>query len=376
MTRVGIVGGGQLGMMLAEAGATIGIDCTTLDPAPDSPASRVAPAIVGAYDDEEALAELAAASDVVTYEFENVPVASARFLADRVRVAPPPASLEFAQDRLLEKTLFEEVGLAVAPFAPVATNEELDEALDVVGVPSVLKTRRLGYDGKGQARLVSGDDAPEAWRSIGVAPSILESLVPFDRELSILGARGEDGAVAFYPLVENVHRDGILRVSIAPAADVAPGLQAEAERLALGLMERLGHVGVLAIELFQVEDRLLGNEFAPRVHNSGHWTIEGAATSQFENHLRAICGLRLGSTTSSLVSVMVNAIGSVPDLSVLPTGSGVYLHEYGKSPRPDRKVGHVTAIGDDRETLRRRLAFITPSTVIDRHRGSHRDERP
>ena len=250
MTLVGIVGGGQLGMMLAEAGARIGIDSLTLDPAPDSPASRVAPAIVGDYDDETALAELAAAADVVTYEFENVPVASARFLAERVRVFPPPESLEFAQDRLLEKTLFEDVGLAVAPFSPVASREELVEALDVIGVPSVLKTRRLGYDGKGQVRLESVDEAEDAWRAVGEVPSILESLVPFERELSILGVRGRDGETAFYPLVENVHRDGILRVSTAPAPDVTPVLQATAERHALAVMERLGHVGVLAIELF------------------------------------------------------------------------------------------------------------------------------
>jgi 5-(carboxyamino)imidazole ribonucleotide synthase len=359
VTRVGIVGGGQLGMMLAEAGATIGIDCRTLDPAADSPASRVAPAIAGAYDDEAALAELAADSDVVTYEFENVPVASARFLADRVRVAPPPASLEFAQDRLLEKTLFEDVGLAVAPFAPIATKEELDEALDVVGVPSVLKTRRLGYDGKGQARIERGDEAPEAWRSVGEVPSILESLVPFDRELSILGVRGDDGVAVFYPLVENIHRDGILRVSTAPAADVSPGLQAEAERLASSLMERLGHVGVLAIELFEVGDRVLGNEFAPRVHNSGHWTIEGAPTSQFENHLRAICGMPLGPTTPSTYSAMVNLIGREPDDGAFPHDPAVHVHRYGKQGRSGRKLGHVTVVADRRDTLESVLQVIT-----------------
>jgi 5-(carboxyamino)imidazole ribonucleotide synthase len=359
VTRVGIVGGGQLGMMLAEAGADLGIDCLTLDPAADSPASRIAPAIVGAYDDEAALAELAAASDVVTYEFENVPVASARFLAERVPVFPAPASLEFAQDRLLEKTLFEDVGLAVAPFAPVSSKEELDEALEVVGVPSILKTRRLGYDGKGQARIASVDGALDAWRSVGEVPSLLEALVPFDRELSILAVRGDDGAVAFYPLVENVHRDGILRVSMAPAADSSPRLRSEAERLALGVMERLEHVGVLAIELFQVGDRLLGNEFAPRVHNSGHWTIEGAPTSQFENHLRAVCGLELGPTTSSTYSAMVNVIGIEPTDGAFPDDPGVHVHRYGKQPRPGRKLGHVTVVEDRRDTLVSVLQVIT-----------------
>jgi 5-(carboxyamino)imidazole ribonucleotide synthase len=359
VTRVGIVGGGQLGMMLAEAGTQLGIDCVTLDPAPDSPASRVAPSIVGAYDDEAALAELAAASDVVTYEFENVPVASARFLEGLVPVFPPPSSLEVAQDRLLEKTVFEEVGISVAPFGPVASKEELDEALEVVGVPSVLKTRRLGYDGKGQVRLAHVEDAPDAWRTLGEAPSILELFVPFDRELSILGVRGRDGETRFYPLVENVHRDGILRVSTAPAPDVSDELRGMAERHALAVMERLGHAGVLAIELFQVGERLLGNELAPRVHNSGHWTIEGAPTSQFENHLRAICGMGLGPTTPSTYSAMVNLIGSMPDDGSWPQDHPVHVHPYGKHARPGRKLGHVTVVDDDRVTLNRVLQEVT-----------------
>jgi 5-(carboxyamino)imidazole ribonucleotide synthase len=359
VTLFGIVGGGQLGMMLAEAGARIGIDCLTLDPAPDSPASRVAPAIVGAYDDETALAELAAAADVVTYEFENVPVTSARFLAERVQVFPPPESLEFAQDRLLEKTLFEDVGLAVAPFSPISSKEELFEGLEVIGVPSLLKTRRLGYDGKGQVRLESVDEGEDAWRALAEVPSILESLVPFERELSILGVRGKDGEAAFYPLVQNVHRDGILRVSIAPAPDVAPQLQAIAERHALAVMARLGHVGVLAIELFAVGEDLLGNEMAPRVHNSGHWTIEGAATSQFENHLRAICGLELGPTSPSAYSAMVNLIGSVPPKGSFRPKTGVHLHLYGKASRPGRKLGHITVVGPDPDTRDRVLGRVT-----------------
>ena len=364
MTLVGIVGGGQLGMMLAEAGARLGIECVTLDPAPDSPASRVAPAIVGAYDDETALAELATAADVVTYEFENVPVASARFLAERVQVFPPPESLEFAQDRVLEKTLFEEVGLMVAPFSPASSRDELAEALEVIGVPSVLKTRRMGYDGKGQVRLANVDEANGAWRAVGEVPSILESLVPFERELSILGVRGRDGGAVFYPLVENVHQEGILRVSIAPAPDVTPELQVTAERHALAVMERLGHVGVLAIELFQVGEVLLGNEMAPRVHNSGHWTIEGAATSQFENHLRAICGMGLGSTSLPAYSGMVNLIGSVPPGS-FEFEPGVHLHLYGKASRPGRKMGHVTVVGDDPITRDRVLGQVTQTADND-----------
>jgi 5-(carboxyamino)imidazole ribonucleotide synthase len=359
VTLVGIVGGGQLGMMLAEAGARIGIECLTLDPAPDSPASRVAPAIVGAYDDETALAELAAAADVVTYEFENVPVTSARFLAERVDVFPPPESLEFAQDRVLEKTLFEDVGLAVAPSSPVSSRDELAEALEVIGVPSVLKTRRLGYDGKGQARLEGVDEADDAWRAVGQAPSILESLVEFERELSIIGVRDRDGGAVFYPLIQNVHREGILRVSTAPAPDVSDVLQATAERHALHVMERLGHVGVLAIELFDVGEGLLGNEMAPRVHNSGHWTIEGAATSQFENHLRAICGWELGPTSPSAYSAMVNLVGSTPPESAFGDEAGVHIHLYGKASRPGRKLGHVTVIGANPITRDRVLGAVT-----------------
>jgi 5-(carboxyamino)imidazole ribonucleotide synthase len=350
VTRVGIVGGGQLGLMLADAAAALGIECTTLDPAPDSPASRVAPAIVGGYDDEDALSELAAASDVVTYEFENVPVGSARFLAERVDVLPPPQALEVAQDRLLEKALFEEAELTVAPYAAVATREELGEALDMLGVPSVLKTRRLGYDGKGQARLTSVEEADDAWFAVGEAPSLLESLVPFDRELSILGARGRDERLSFYPLVENRHQDGILRISKAPAGDVPSKLQARAERHATTVMERLGYVGVVAIELFQVGEEILGNEVAPRVHNSGHWTIEGAETSQFENHLRAICGLELGSTTATTYSAMVNLIGRAPPRAAFDGQPGTHLHLYGKEPRPGRKLGHVTVVASDPDT--------------------------
>lgn len=359
MTRVGIVGGGQLGMMLAEAGASIGIQCTALDPSPEAPASRVCRQIVAAYDDRDALAELAAASDVCTFEFENVPAEAASFLEEHVSVAPPPRALEVAQDRLLEKGLFELIDLPVAPYAPVASKEELDEAIEVVGVPSVLKTRRLGYDGKGQARLRSVDDAVDAWRFLGEVPSILEALVDFDRELSIVGVRGRDGATAFYPLVENHHRDGILRRSIAPAPDVAPSIGSAAERLARAAMERLGYVGVLAIELFEVGERLLGNELAPRVHNSGHWTIEGAATSQFENHLRAVAGVDLGSTEPSAFSAMVNLIGDLPSPGSLPDGPGVHVHAYGKDPRPGRKVGHVTVVEDDPDTLFRVLQVVT-----------------
>jgi len=358
--RVGIIGGGQLGRMLALAGHDLGIACTTLDPATDSPAAQVAPAIAGAYDDHDALLGLAAAADVVTYEFENVPAESTRFLADRgVSLFPPPEALAVAQDRLSEKTLFTDVGLPVPTFAAVDDLDSLHDAIEAIGLPAVLKTRRLGYDGKGQTVLRHAELAEDAWRSVGEVPSILEALVSFDREVSILAVRGRDGATACWPLVENHHEEGILRVSLAPGPDVPPSLQAAAEAHAVAVLDRLGYVGVLAIELFQVGEGLLGNEMAPRVHNSGHWTIEGARTSQFENHLRAISGLPLGDTTVDRPVAMVNLIGKVPPEERLLALPDVHLHDYGKVPRPRRKLGHVTVLASDPDALQRRVLQVS-----------------
>jgi len=345
--RVGIVGGGQLGRMLAIAGYPLDVRCTTLDPVRDSPASQVAPSIVGPYDDHEALARLAEGADVVTYEFENVPVDAARFLMELAPVFPPAEALEIAQDRVREKALFEEVGVPTAEFEAVATPDELRSAVARVGTPAVLKTRRLGYDGKGQAVIHDAVLAEDAWRAIGEVPCILERLIEFDRELSVVGVRGRDGSVAFYPLVENHHRDGILRLSVAPAPGLTSDLQAKAEAHARAFMDRLEYVGVMAIELFHVGNGLFGNEMAPRVHNSGHWTIEGAETSQFENHLRAVTGLPLGSTAARGPSVMVNLIGSVPETNAVTAVPNAHLHLYGKEPRPGRKLGHVTIVGGE-----------------------------
>ncbi len=345
--RLGVLGGGQLGRMLALSAHPLGVEVVALDPAEHSPASQVTHAIVGAYDDEKALAQLAGASDVVTYEFENVPVASTRFLEGRVPVLPPPVALEAAQDRVAEKTLFERVGLPVAPWAAVADLGELRSALERVGVPAVLKTRRLGYDGKGQAVIRDALLAEDAWRLVGEQPSILEGFVAFRRELSIVGVRARDGETAFYPLVENLHRDGILRRTLAPAPDLSPGLQAAAEASARAVMAELGYVGVLAIELFQRGAELLANEMAPRVHNSGHWTIEGAETSQFENHVRAVCGLPLGPTGALGHSAMLNLIGAVPDPAEILGIEHAHLHLYGKEARPGRKLGHVTVTAEE-----------------------------
>lgn len=329
---VGCVGGGQLGRMLALAGAPLGVRMRFLDPAPDACAGQVGELVVGAYDDPAALDRLADSADAVTYEFENVPVEAAR----RIGAVPPPRALELGQDRLVEKELFRRLGIQTAPFGSLADT----------GLPALVKSRRLGYDGKGQ-RLV------EAVETLG-ADELAEGVVPFDRELSIVVVRGRDGDTRFYPLAENEHRDGILAVSRAPARD-AP--QREAEHIATSLLDGLGYVGVLAVELFDVGGRLLANELAPRVHNTGHWTIDGAVTSQFENHLRAVLGLPLGATEAHGESVMVNLVGAVPPLERLLAVPGAHVHLYGKSPRPGRKVGHVTLVDAPDDAIAEVLAL-------------------
>jgi 5-(carboxyamino)imidazole ribonucleotide synthase len=344
---VGVVGGGQLGRMLGLAGVPMGLRFRFLDPSPDAPAGAVGELIVGAYDDAEALARLAEGADVVTYEFENVPVAAARELAQLAPVLPSPRALEVARDRRSEKDLFASLGIPTAMFRSVGSVEALAEALEELGTPAVLKTRRLGYDGKGQAILRSSGDAAEAWKGVGGVSSILEQLVAFDRELSVLAVRGRAGETTVYPLVENHHREGILRRSVAPAPGVTWELHELARGYAAGVLDELAYVGVLAIELFQVGDTLLANEMAPRVHNSGHWTIEGAETSQFENHLRAILGLPLGEAAARGASEMRNLIGALPDRADVLAVPGAHLHRYGKAERPDRKVGHVTVCARD-----------------------------
>jgi 5-(carboxyamino)imidazole ribonucleotide synthase len=337
--------------MLGLAGARLGLHLRFLDPSPDAPAGRVGELVVGAFDDAALLARFAAGADAVTFEFENFPAESA---PEGLR--PPVGALAAAQDRLEEKRLLRRLGIPTASFAAVGDVAELRAALASVGLPAVLKTRRLGYDGKGQALLRGPGDAGPAWEALGGVPLLLEGLVPFTRELSILAVRGADGDTAFYPLVENEHRDGILRLSLAPAA--ADGLQREAEALAAALLDELEYVGVLAVELFEHEGRLLASELAPRVHNSGHWTIEGAATSQFENHLRAVLGLPLGSTEAAGAAAMVNLIGHVPPLDELMAVPGARVHVYGKEARPGRKLGHVTLVETDRDGLRPSLERV------------------
>lgn len=339
---VGIVGGGQLGRMLALAGYPPGLRFRVLDPKPDAPAGVVAEHIVGNYDDPEALQRLAAGADVVTYEFENVPVEAARLLSQTCPVFPPPVALATAQDRLIEKQFFRNQGIPTATFAGVESRASFDAALSRFGLPAVLKTRHMGYDGKGQMIIHQPEDREQAWERFGGTPLILESLVPFERELSLLAVRGRNGAMVFYPLIENTHRDGILHRSVAPAPNLAPTLQGVAEGYATRVLHALDYVGVLAIEFFQFGGGLLANEMAPRVHNSGHWTIEGAETSQFANHLRAILGWPLGDPSPIGVSLMENIIGSVPDVGDILANPRAHLHLYGKSPRPGRKLGHIT----------------------------------
>ena len=361
---IGVLGGGQLGHMIALAGQALGQRFLFLDPNRASPAQHAGTLRTGAYDDEACLEDLARDSAVVTYEFENVPLGSAQFLAARVPVHPPPAALEASQDRLVEKTFLGRIGIATPPFAPVSTREELEDAVARIGLPAVLKTRRLGYDGKGQRVLRTAADLELAWRALGTAPLILEGFVPFACELSLLSVRSVNGETRFWPLVENEHRDGILRVSRPRSAAWTPELQARAEAAATRVLEELAYVGVLALELFMMPDgSLLANEMAPRVHNSGHWTIEGAETSQFENHVRAILGLPLGSTRVLGPCAMINAIGALPPPEVVLAVDGAHLHAYGKDPAPGRKLGHVTVRAATEEELDAKVALLLP--VVD-----------
>ena len=336
MTLVACIGGGQLGRMLGLAGLPLGLRFRFLDPAVDACAGAVGELVVGRYGDPDALARLADGASVVTYEFENVPVEAVA----GVGAVPGVAALERGQDRLQEKELFRALGIPTARFGD----------LDATGVPAIVKTRRLGYDGKGQRRVETIEPLAEG--------ELAEELVPFDRELSIIGVRGRDGETRFWPVGENVHREGILRVTRAPAPD-AP--QAAAEAICATLFDALDYVGVLAVELFETGGRLLANEFAPRVHNTGHWTIDGAVTSQFENHLRAILGLPLGATEATGRSVMVNLVGSLPPLEELAVLPGAHVHVYGKEPRVGRKVGHVTLVDPDEETVERAIAVARES---------------
>ena len=368
MKRVGIIGAGQLGQMLGFAGQRLDIECVFLDPSPDPPAAVVGTVLKLPFDSEPGLRQLASESDVVTYEFENVALGAIESIAADTAVYPPPDALRFAQDRLREKQLFESLQIPVAPYCAIDSEEELRNAARNIGLPLVLKTRRLGYDGKGQAVVRNEVDLPIALKALGGSELIAEQWVAFDREVSAIGVRNVSGEVAAYPLIENQHRDGILKISKAPAA--TNGLTALAKRHLEQMLSRLDYVGVLTIEFFVVGDELLANEFAPRVHNSGHWTIEGARTSQFENHLRAILDLPLGDVSPLGHAAMLNLIGSMPPKNLTLGSDTAFLHDYGKKARPGRKLGHITVVASnpadrDRELARLNEILVAQANLTD-----------
>ncbi len=355
-TVVGVLGAGQLARMLAQAGQKSGLKFIFLDPAEDACAAEFGEHIQAAWDDEAALQDLGQRCDVVTFDFENVPEASATLIESLCPVFPPPLALFTSQDRLREKTLMNDLGIPVAPFKAVSSRPELIAAVESLGFPCVLKTRRFGYDGKGQAVLRFQEDLERAWQTLGDQELICEGFVSFAAECSIIAARGRDGATKFWPVSRNLHRDGVLAISMAPAFDEE--LQARAEAIIRLILDELDYVGVLALELFLKDGGLLVNEFAPRVHNSGHWSIDGAATSQFENHLRAICGQPLGSTASTYRSLMFNLLGKMPATVEPVDDANIHWHDYRKAAREGRKIGHVTVTAETQGELEARAAQL------------------
>ncbi|SES68311.1 5-(carboxyamino)imidazole ribonucleotide synthase [Oceanicella actignis] len=346
-SRIGILGGGQLGRMLAIAAARLGMRVHIFAPEEHAPAAEVAAERTrAAYDDAEALAAFARAVDVVTYEFENVPAAALRAIAPHAPVRPGARALEVSQDRLEEKRFLNQIGLRTVPFAAVSSAAELHEALARIGAPAILKTRRFGYDGKGQVRISDPADAEAALAALEGAPAILEAVAPFRRELSVIGARGLDGAVACFDPGENEHRDGILRRTRVPG-DIPPAARAEAVLATGRLLNALDYVGVIGVELFETDQGLVVNEFAPRVHNTGHWTIEACVIDQFQQHIRAICGWPIGDGARHSDAEMRNLIGAEADeWREIAADPRAGLHLYGKgAARPGRKMGHVTRLG-------------------------------
>ncbi|HSC76438.1 MAG TPA: 5-(carboxyamino)imidazole ribonucleotide synthase [Pseudomonadales bacterium] len=353
--KIGVLGGGQLGRMLGMAGLPLAIDPVFWEPEASACAQLIGEHLCAPYEDVDALAAFAQNVNVCTYEFENVPSPVLTALAARMPVYPPLAALEVSQDRLMEKKLFAKLGIRTAPYAAVDSEQNLRDAVSQLGLPAILKTRRFGYDGKGQFVIRAEGDIATAWQALGSVPLILEGFVKFSREVSIIAVRGQQGEKAFYPLSENIHRDGILFTSYARPSDV---MQEQAEKFASTLLAELNYVGVLCLELFEVNGELVANEFAPRVHNSGHWTIEGSETSQFENHLRAVCGLPLGSTACVGFPAMVNLVGVLPPLPALLAIPQTHVHFYGKSEKPARKVGHITVRADSEVQRKQQIAEV------------------
>jgi len=344
--------------MLALAGYRLGVEFRFFDPNSGAPVGQIGELIAADYGDHKALDRFLDGVDVVTYEFESIPLSTIRFVAERVKVFPPVLALETAQDRILEKSLFQELGIPTPPFAPVDSLDDLKSAATRIGFPFVVKTRRMGYDGKGQAVIREAASVEKVWKRLGGSRLIVERYVSFQHELSVIGVRDQAGREVFYPPIENVHREGVLRRSIAPAPCATPETSALAIDYSRRLMDRLEYVGVLALELFSVDGTLLANEMAPRVHNSGHWTIEGAETSQFENHLRAILSLPLGATTPTGTSLMLNILGHIPPVQSVLAVEGAHLHLYGKAPTEKRKVGHVTLVAPNAVAIEQRAGEL------------------
>lgn len=344
MKTLAIIGGGQLGRMMALAAGPLGIRTVLLDPNTDACGGRFGEHMPAGFDDLEAMTQLAGRVDAATFEFENIPPASIARLAERIPVAPPARALATARDRWAEKSMFRDLDIALPPVARVDSQVDLEAAVHETGLPAVLKTRTLGYDGKGQKVLRKPQDLSGAWVELGSVPCVLEGFVDFDEEVSCIGVRSADGELRFYDLVSNQHDDGILFRSRPLRAHP---LQRLAEDYTGRVMDQLDYVGVMAFEFFRIGDQLLANEIAPRVHNSGHWTIEGARTSQFENHVRAVCGLPLGDTETREAVLMLNVYGGRPDVEALLAIPGVSWHDYEKAPRPGRKIGHVTIQAND-----------------------------
>jgi len=359
--KIGVIGGGQLGRMLALAGTPLGMNFAFLDPAPDACAAALGEHLRAGYGDQDHLRQLADEVDLVTFEFESVPAETVAFLSQFVPVFPSAEALRIARDRWFEKSMLKDLGIPTPEFADVLSQDDLDAAAASIGLPAVLKTRTLGYDGKGQKVLRKAEDVVGAFAELGSVPCILEGFVPFTGEVSLIAVRGRDGQTCFYPLVHNTHEDGILRLSIASSNHP---LQALAEDYASRVLSKLDYVGVLAFEFFEIDGGLKANEIAPRVHNSGHWTIEGAECSQFENHLRAITGLPLGSTAKLGESAMLNFIGEVPPVAKVIAVEDCHLHHYGKAFKVGRKVGHATLRCPDRATLDRQITAV--ESLIER----------
>jgi len=361
---IGIVGAGQLGRMLALAGYPLGLDFLFLDRTTDVPAAALAPVLAGEFTDRALLRRLARRSSVLSFDWENISVPALRAATRglRTRISPPLRALATGQDRLAEKRLFERLGIRTTRYAAVDTLAGLQRACARIGLPGVLKTRRLGYDGRGQAVIRDQAGLMAGWQALGGVPLLYEELVDFDYEVSAIGVRGSDGSEAHYPLTRNWHADGILRLSVAPWK--APALERQARRYLRAVLREFGYVGVLAIEFFVRDGKLVANELAPRVHNSGHWTIEGAVTSQFENHVRAIAGLPLGDTSPVGHAGMVNLIGRMPPHQALLAVPGLHLHDYGKSERPGRKLGHCTLVAPGARERDQRVRILLRTLAL------------